>query len=174
MKQELFINQLNYFISDTKSKIENLFRDKDREEKERHYTHIGFHNAFNRLNGMLNSLENIDKKEPIETQIINYLRIYEDKSKKLKVNYLDSLDENFPQFYDICGASTILMILLTITDNPQSCCPLNKDILLKKTLLELEDKYQKCLINKDKKTSTETKIELGIINKLYQENLKFL
>ena len=128
MKQDLYINQANWSLKQTKQKLENLSL-----EKEKGFiSEIGYRNSRSRLNNE---------------------------------------DKNIGLFYLLGGAITQSLILLTAFDNPQSCCPANKEIILGKTINDLEIKLQNALQLKDKKVISELKLELGIITKQYQENL---
>ena len=174
MKQQLYINQLNYFLTETKRKLVLLEEDKDKGDKREH-TDISYKNAKSRLNGCFQALT-LDTKEDIHTQIMSNIVMYNKASNDLKgkVDYLDPNDKNLSLFYLIGGAMDMSMILLTIYDNPQSCCPLNKDILLKETMVNLDKRIEEASKSKDKKQANELKKELIIMNKMYQENMKFL
>lgn len=158
IKQQLFINQIIFFINEYQYKLDILIK-----EKENYYIK-DFNNAIKNIIGKLHSLNELDINKPIEIQIINLIEYY---NNKLKLG-------EYRNFYFVNGVLTILMILLTISDNPQSSCPLNKDILLKKYISDLEIKYQEAILNKDNKKVSEFKLELKIMNNYLQENFKLL
>ena len=166
MKQDLYINQANWSIKQTKQKLENLSL-----EKEKGFiSEIGYRNSRSRLNGALFALE-MDHSKDIHEQIMYNLKMFQKAEKELKVDTLNNEDKNIGLFYLLGGAITQSLILLTAFDNPQSCCPANKEIILGKTINDLEIKLQNALQLKDKKVISELKLELGIITKQYQENL---
>ena len=166
MKQDLYINQANWSLKQTKQKLENLSL-----EKEKGFiSEIGYRNSRSRLNGALFALE-MDHSKDIHEQIMYNLKMFQKAEKELKVDTLNNEDKNIGLFYLLGGAITQSLILLTAFDNPQSCCPANKEIILGKTINDLEIKLQNALQLKDKKVISELKLELGIITKQYQENL---
>ena len=166
MKQDLYINQANWSLKQTKQKLENISL-----EKEKGFiSEIDYRNSRSRLNGALFALE-MDHSKDIHEQIMYNLKMFQKAKKELKVDTLDNEDKNIGLFYLLGGAITQSLILLTAFDNPQSCCPANKEIILGKTINDLEIKLQNALQLKDKKVISELKLELGIITKQYQENL---
>ena len=166
MKQDLYINQANWSLKQTKQKLENLSL-----EKEKGFiSEIGYRNSRSRLNGALFALE-MDHSKDIHEQIMYNLKMFQKAEKEIKVDTLNNEEKNIGLFYLLGGAITQSLILLTAFDNPQSCCPANKEIILGKTINDLEIKLQNALQLKDKKVISELKLELGIITKQYQENL---
>jgi hypothetical protein len=174
MKQQLYINQINYFLTETKRKIILLEEDKTKDDKREH-TELSYRNSKSRLNGVFQALS-LNQKEDIHTQIMNNIAMFNKASNDLKnkVNYLDDNDKNFTLFYLIGGALDISMILLTIYDNPQSCCPINKDIIFKNTMANIDKQIEEAIKAKDNKQAKELNKELAIINKQYQDNMKLL
>ena len=169
MKQQLYINQINYFISKTKNKLKELHIDKEKG----FLTDLDFKNGKSRLNGAIQALD-ININNDIQDQIMLNIKTYRAALTGLKINLLNKADVNFPIFYVTGGAIDISYMLLTIFDNPQSCCPLNKEFLLNKSLNEIEEKMDLATQSKDKKLLNELKGEFNIIKKLYQDNLQYL
>lgn len=169
MKQDLYINQINWYRKKIKQNLENLSIDKEKE----YVTEFGYRNARYRLIGSLNAID-MDFGKDIHEQIMNNIAMYNKAEKDIKVNVLDDNDKNIGLFYMIGGSIMQSLILLTAFDNPQSCCPANKEIILGKTINNLEVKLQAALQAKDKKVISEIKTELGIITKQYQDNLSVL
>ena len=168
-RNQLYGNQIKFFIASTKDKIKDANKDKEKKD----LTEIDYKFKISGYNGIIDALGNL-KSDNIETEIINSMEIYNKALSGLKINYLDNYDKNFTIFYLIQSALSYLMILLTIIDNPQSACPINKEYLLNKSISILEEKIEKAILIKDKKTISELKIEIGILKKLYEENLKLL
>jgi hypothetical protein len=166
MKQNLYINQIHWFRKETKKKIENLSSDKE----QGFVTEFGYKQARSRLNGSMQALD-LDFRKDINEQIMSNIVMYQKAEKDIKINVLDKNDPNTGLFYLIGGAITQSLILLTAYDNPQSCCPSNKEILLGNSINKLEEGLQYAMKAKDKKVISELKIELGIITKQYQDNL---
>ena len=171
MKQQLYINQINYFLAKTKAGF--ISAAKQREDKD--LTEISYKFTKSRLSGALQALD-FDLNKDIQDQIMNNIVMYlkAENDMKGKINYLDNNDKNFPLFYLIAGALSISFILLTISDNAQSCCPINKEIILNQTIFDLENRLQTAIATKDKPKIKEIKEELVIMTKMYKDNLQFL
>ena len=171
MKQELYINQINYFLDETKDKI--TLANKQRENKD--LTEIGYLFAINRLKGALQALE-LNFDNDIQSQIIHNITMFikAQNDIKGKINYLDNNDKNYTLFNLIGGALTMTFILLTIADNPQSCCPINKDIILHQSIYNLENQLENAISNKDKPKIKQIKDELVLTINMYKENKKLL
>jgi len=171
MKQQLYINQIKYFLAKTKAGYP--IAAKQREDKD--LTELSYKFTKCRLNGALQALD-FNFEKDIQDQIMNNISMFmkAEKDMKGKINYLDNFDKNFPMFYLIGGALSMSFILLTIYDNAQSCCPINKEIILSQTIYDLENKLQNAIATKDKPKIKEIKDEIVIITKMYMENKKFL
>lgn len=169
MKQDLYINQVLWFRKQAKEKLNKLSEDKS----QGYVTEVGYRNARSRINGSIDALD-MDFGKDIHNQVISNIHAYEKAEKDLKVNVLDDNDKNIGLFYLIGGAMMQSLLILTTFDNPQSCCPANKEILLGKTISSLEESLQHAMMTKDKKSISEIKKEIGIITKQYQDNAALL
>lgn len=169
MNQDLYINQVIWYRKKAKEQLAKLLEDKE----QGNVTETGYKNSRSRINGSIDAL-NMDFGKDVHNQIVHNIHVYQKAEKDLKVNVLDNNDKNIGLFYLIGGAMMQSLLLLTTVDNPQSCCPANKEILLGKTINSLEERLQQALMTKDKKQITDIKKELGIITKQYQDNLALL
>jgi len=170
MKRQLYINQIMYFKNQLKIQQEQLKVDKEKGN----ITETCFKNTKSRLNGHYEALNLNLENDDIQEQIMNNLVMYKHAEKTMKINVLDNKDPNTALFYMLGGAIMKSLILLIIYDNPQSCCPMNKDLLLNDTLKSLNCKLEEASSLKDKKVVNELKSEINIITKQYQDNLKLL
>jgi hypothetical protein len=125
MEKQLYLNQAQWFYSSIKSKIEQLNTDKEKG----YLTENDYSNAKSRYIGIINAMD-IDNQKDVHEQIIYNINVYKKGLLELKINAIDINDPNLGLFYMLNGALTYSIILLTISDNPQSCCPLNKEIIL--------------------------------------------
>jgi hypothetical protein len=159
---ELIINQINWFLLQKKKKIQKLEQMKAVSE----ISTSDFIRAIKSCQGAINALQ-LDLDSNLETKIMDDIRMYQLAKQKLEINLLDTEDKNNDMFYLLCGAIDTLMLLITSTLNPLSACPINKDILLSKTIIELEEDIKS---EKNKEKLVDLKNNLKIIKDLWLKN----
>ena len=168
MKNELLLNQINFLLKEKQRQIEYLAIAKQKGDiSSNDYAH-----AIKSRQGAINALQ-LDIDSDLEAKIVDNINMYQQARKKLEVNVLNNEDKNIDMFYLLCGAIDVLMLLLTCTSNPLSACPLNKDILFSKSILELEEEYN-FVVKSDKKKAEELKQTLKITKDLWEKNQTIL
>lgn len=162
MKNDLIKNQIKWFFSQKKKRIEDIEQMKSKGD----LSSIDYFCALKSCQGAINALQ-LDLDSNLESKIMDDMRMYQMAKQKLEINILDKEDKNLGMFYLLSGANDVLMLLLTCSSNPLSACPLNKDILLSKAILELEEDIKNQM---DKEKLVELKTNLKITKDLWMKN----
>lgn len=117
MRQEFLKNQILYYRELKNQQIEDLTLAYAKKQ----LTTEDYNNAINSRKGALDALE-LDFNSNLEEEIVNSLKINNTIKNQITYDYKD-------MFYLVCGSIDTLMLLLTVSDNPLSCCPVNKEII---------------------------------------------
>lgn len=165
MKNELVVNQINWFLKEKQRQIFDI----DLAKEKGNISSIDYMCAIKSRQGAINALQ--IESSNLEAKIVEDINMYQQAKKKLEVNFLNSEDQNLGMFHLLCGAIDVLMLLLTCTSNPLSACPLNKDILLSKSIIDLEEEIKN---EKNKEKLVELKNNLKITKELWQTNQTLL
>jgi len=167
MKKELIINQINWFRKQRQSQIADLEVMKQKGD----ISSYDYFCAIKGRQGAINALELDINLSDLESKIVDDIRMFQQAKEKIVVNFLDKEDKNIGMFHLLSGAIDTLMILLTSNSNPLSACPLNKDILLSKSIIDLEEEIKN---EKNKEKLGELKNNLKITKELWQTNQTLL
>ena len=126
---------------------------------------------------------NDELSSPISAALYNArIQMYNGRIYALTIDYTDLYDtynlcnkklikcaNKTDDFWYYTGVVNTCLLMMTVPENSLSACPKNKNILLKREIDDLENKLKTTLGKKD-----EIKINLNIVKKLYENNLKLL
>ena len=124
-KDELLKNQILFYRKKYSEKLEDL----NEELNKNHITSYDFKCAKNGLLGRistLNSLIDLNDESKIMDLIFDKFNVLNNSLKTLKINFLDENDKNLDIFHLLHGSCIVLLLLMTVPENPLSCCPENK------------------------------------------------
>ena len=167
-KTKLLINQLLWFKKNYTEKMSvnnELLAKKDLTESDHLFAQKGLLGRINAINTILETEES-----KMSNSILDEFNLYNHSLAGLEVNLMDKEDENLGLFYFLNGACSVLLLLMTVPENPLSACPKNIEILLSDTLTDLKQDLEFASKVKDADKIKDIKANIKITEELYNKN----